>query len=162
MSRVKLDQTAVRRFGYRNAAIAVKKVQAQGIVGSKRMAPRSPAHLSGSRVPKPGRRLVDQIVATPVTFTGWTVQARIESRSNISMVMHEGAKPHRIVAKRKRALKFYWTRTVARQSGRRRIRPGQASYFKYVMHPGNRRPVRFLTTPLSVAAKSNNFFFRKT
>lgn len=161
MSRVVLNQTAVRTFGYRNAAIAVKKVQTQALVGSKRMVPRSPAHLSGSRKPKPGRRVADQIIATPPVFSGWTVQARIESRSNITMVLHDGSQPHRIAPKRGRALKFYWTRTVVRQFGRRRVRPGQASYFKHVMHPGNRRPVRFLTTPLAVAAASNNFFYRR-
>jgi hypothetical protein len=162
MSRVELNQTAVRTFGRRNGAIAVKKVQAVALSGSKRMAPRSPAHLSGSRVPVRGPRLVEQIKATPVTFRGWNVEARIESRSRITLVDHEGSKAHRISARRKKALKFFWVRTVARQYGRRRIRPGQASYFKWVMHPGNRRPVKFLTTPLAVSARLNNFFFRKT
>lgn len=162
MSRVVLNQAAVKKFGQRNAAIAVKAVQLPTAAGSKRMAPRSPAHLSGSRKPKPGKRLSESIRVTPLKFTAWRVEGRVEALSPIAMSIHQGAKPHRIAARRKKALKFYWTRAVARDFGRRRIRPGQASFFKHVQHPGIRRPVRFLTTPLAAAARANNFLYRST
>jgi hypothetical protein len=162
MSRVELNQTAVRTFGRRNAAIAVKTVQAATLSGAKRMARRSPAHLSGSRVPKPGPRLSEATKATPVTFRGWDVEARVETRVSYALTEHEGSKPHRIRPRKVRNLKFFWVQKVARQGGRRRLRPGQASYFKHVMHPGNRRPVKFLTTPLAASARLNNFFYRKT
>lgn len=162
MARVKLDPVAVRKFGYRNAAIAVKKVQAATLSGAKRMAPRSPGHLSGNRLAARGRRLSDATRATPVKFRGWQVEARVETLVPYAMTVHEGSKSHIIRPRRKRALKFYWVRTVARQYGRRRLRPGQASFFKHVIHPGNRRPVRFLTTPLAVSARANNFLYRRT
>lgn len=162
MSRVVLNKTAVTKFGQRNGAIAVKSVLTPATAGAKRMAPRSPAHLSGNRKPKPGQRLSSSIKSTQLKFTSLTVQARIEALSPYAMSIHEGAKAHRIAPRRKRALKFYWVKTVARQGGRRRIRPGQASFFKHVQHPGIRRPVKFLTTPLAAAARASNFRFYRT
>lgn len=162
MSRVNLNPTAVRTFGRRNGAIAVKSVQRTALAGSKRMARRSPAHLSGSRVPAQGPRLVEAITGTPVTFSGWDVQARIESRTRYTLTEHEGSRAHRIRPRKVRNLKFFWVQKFAIRGGRRRVRPGQASYFRHVMHPGNRRPVKFLTTPLAASARVNNFFFRRT
>lgn len=162
MSRVVLDKTAVRFFGQREAGKAVSKVARETMLGSKRMARRSPAHLSGSRVPKPGPRLTEAIHLTPMKFSVLTVQQQVMSPVNYSMTEHEGSRPHRIRSRSGKALKFYWRKRQRRGGFFRRFRPTQASYFDHVRHPGNRKPVKFLTTPLAVAARGNGFIFNRS
>lgn len=162
MSRVVLDKAAVRFFGQREAGKAVSKVARETLLGSKRMARRSPAHLSGSRVPKPGPRLTEAIHLTPMKFSVLTVQQQVMSPVEYSMTEHEGSRRHRIRSRSGKALKFYWRKRQRSQRGFRRFRPTQASYFDHVWHPGNRRPVKFLTTPLAVSARGNNFVFNRS
>jgi len=122
------------------------------------MAPRSPAHLSGSRTPKPGPRLSDAIHAGPMRFTKWEIIQDVISPNDYSMTIHERSKPHVIRPKTAKALKFYWRkRRRLRSGGSRRFRPSEASYFDQVRHPGNRRPVKFLTVPLKTAAQLHGF-----
>lgn len=161
MSRIELSRTAVRISGQIAGRKAVTIVVGQALPLMKRAAPRSPAHLSGSRRPKPGRRLSEAIVTTPMIVTTTTVAQRIEARKDYAMSIHEGARRHRIPNRTGgKVLKFKWRRVVATRGGRRRVRPTQYSYFAHVMHPGIRRPVHFMTTPLAAVARVNNFHYR--
>lgn len=60
-------------------------------------------------------------------------------------------------------LKFRWARgdfLVAARAGRRRGSSrltGRFHYFVSVRHPGNKRPVRYLTTPLALFGRINGF-----
>lgn len=159
MSRVELSRTAVRLSGHLAGRKAIAPVAQQALRGAKLTARRSPAHLSGSRRPKPGPRLSDQIHLTPVVADIWGVSQRLESNRPYTMSEHEGSRPHKIRGKGKK-LKFYWNKTIARSGGRRRIRASEPSYFNEVNHPGNRRPTKFLTGPLAAAAKLNGFHYR--
>lgn len=127
--------------------------------GSKRMARRSPAHLSGSGVPKPGRRLSEAIHLGPIRTSIWGVEQRLNSPKEYSLTEHEGSRAHAIVGRGK-PLRFKWRKRIGHRTGFRRIRPSEFSYFDSVWHPGNRRPVKFLTTPLSAAAREHGFFYR--
>src|SRR5688572_20030490 len=129
MSRIQLSQTNVRTVGQQAGRKAVSQVVNQSLPLMKRMAPRSPAHLSGSGVPKPGARLADIIRPSPMVVTAWTVSQRIEARKDYAVAIHEGARRHRIPNRMGgKVLKFRWRRVVAREGGVRRIRPRQFSY----------------------------------
>lgn len=56
-----------------------------------------------------------------------------------ALYVHEGARPHRIVARNAPLLVFFWPKA------------GRVMYLKSVNHPGN-RPHRFLVQSLSAAA----------
>lgn len=127
----------------------------------KRMAPRSPAHLSGSRKPKPGKRIVESFRVSPITVSASAVQQRIENLTPYTMSMHEGARRHRIPLRHGgKQLKFKWNKKYAIAGGRRRQRAREFSYFNNVNHPGIRKPVHFMTTPLAAVARKNNFHYR--
>jgi hypothetical protein len=160
MSRIVLDRSAILRVKQDAGKQAVGQMSRQSMAGSKRMAPRSPAHLSGSRKPKPGPRLADSIHLTALKVTPDEVSQDLVSPNDYSMTLHKGSKAHRIQGRNGRPLKFYWRKRVRTATGVRRIRPTQASYFDHVWHPGNKKPVPFLTTPVQVAATQNNFKFK--
>jgi hypothetical protein len=54
---------------------------------------------------------------------------------------------------------FTRVRPLAARAGRRRgnRRTGQFHFFIKVRHPGNKRPVRYLTTPLGLYGRANGF-----
>jgi hypothetical protein len=162
MARIVLNPAGVRLSGQNAGRTAVTKVVREVLPGMKRMTPRSPAHLSGSRKPKPGKRVVESFVVRPMTVSAFAVQQRIENRSNVTMTLHEGSKRHRIPNRLGgKVLKFKWGKRYGLPGGgRRRVRPREFSYFRSVMHPGNRKPVHFMTTPLASVARANNFHYR--
>lgn len=117
--------------------------------------------MSGSGKPKPGKRLIESYRVAPMTVSANAVQQRIENRNRIAMSIHEGAQRHRIPLRTGgKVLKFRWRKAIAIEGGRRRVRPRNFSYFVSVMHPGNRKPVHFMTTPLAQVARANNFHYR--
>lgn len=127
------------------------------------MARKSPAHLSGSRRRKPGQTLAAAIYETPQKMSIGNIEQSVVSPKEYSMSEHEGSKAHRIRGRGTKVLKFYWRKRRARTSGGfRRYRPSQASFFDVVRHPGNKKPVKFLTTPLAVAARANGFLYRSS
>lgn len=160
MSRVVLNPISVRRVAQHAGRQAVAGVVNQALPGSKRMAPRSPAHLSGSRRPKSGPRLADSISQSKMVTTATEVYQDIVSPNSYTETIHNTSKAHRIRPRRKKALKFFWRRSVPIKGGRRRVRPSTPVYFDHVWHPGNRRAIKFLTVPLQVAAKANGFKYR--
>lgn len=160
MSRVRLDQAKVRLSAIQAGTKAVRSVADPARKGARMMAPRSPSHTHGSGKPQAGPRLVETIHLSAVTATTNVVEQRLEARSRIALIAHEGSRPHAIYSRRGKVLKFRWRRIATLASGRRRIRPRAFTYLDSVWHPGNRRPVKFLTDPLALAARQNNFRFR--
>ena len=159
MSRVRLDQAKVRLSAIQAGTKAVRSVAEPARKGARMMAPRSPSHTHGSGRPVAGPRLVEQIHLSPIKASTNVVEQRLESRSRITLIAHEGSQPHAIYSKRGKVLKFRWRRIATLASGRRRIRPRAFTYLDSVWHPGNRKPVKFLTTPLATAARQNGFRF---
>lgn len=161
MARIVLNQAAVRLSGQTAGRQAVSTVVNQAYPMMRRMAPRSPAHLHGSGKSRTGPRLAESGSIGPLVTRATEVSQRIEWRSPITMTVHEGSRRHRIPLRTGgKVLKFRWRKSVAVAGGRRRIRPANFSYFVHVMHPGNRRPVHFMTTPLAAVARANNFHYR--
>ena len=163
MARIVLNQAAVRLSGQTAGRLAVSKVVNEAFPLIRRMAPRSPAHMHGSGKPRTGPRLVEAIKQGPMLVRATEVSQRINSTSPVTMTAHEGSKRHRIPLRTGgKVLKFRWRQSVAVAGGRRRIRPANFSYFVHVTHPGNRKPVHFMTTPLASVARANGFLYRSS
>lgn len=134
--------------------------------GARRLAPRGD-HRSGSGERKPGLPLIDSLRSETHTSTD-TIVERIGSTKVYAASIHQGSSPH-FINGHGRMLKFEWERgtllMAARSSGRigRRGRSrslrrrGDFFYFVTVHHPGNKRPVRFLTTPMHLYGRIYGF-----
>jgi hypothetical protein len=107
------------------------------------------------------------------------IAGRVESRVKYFMPVHDGSAPHRIVARRKKALAFFWPKVGAMtlvpkkrggtgyaiskgrkgRKGKGKISPGGRIFFigkGYVNHPGTKaRP--FLMTALDQVAGGRGF-----
>lgn len=117
------------------------------------MAPRG-THLSGSGRRRPGRPLAASLYSR-IRIKQLEAIGTVGSRKNYAATAHQGSSPHVIRGKGK-MLKFRWERgalLVARRGRRSR----QFFFFPSVRHPGNKRPRRYLTTPLSMVGKRNGF-----
>lgn len=93
------------------------------------------------------------------------VVMRIGAKAQHAATIHQGSQAHVIRSRRGKMLKFRWERgdfLVAARSGRRRgnRRTGRFHYFLRVRHPGNKRPVRYLTTPLTLYGRRGGFEVR--
>lgn len=86
------------------------------------------------------------------------ITGRVGSRKVYAATAHQGSSPH-VIRGHGRMLKFRWERGdfLLRVRGRRGT-AGQFFFFRSVRHPGNKRPVRYLTTPLIMFARANGFF----
>lgn len=80
-----------------------------------------------------------------------TVSGRVGSNREYAASVHEGAKGHPIVARRKKLLSFWWEKENVRFAGRS------------VNHPGVRPFARkqFLWLPLNIVARRHNFKTRR-
>lgn len=155
MSRVVLNRPLVLLTAQKAATPLVRKTAREVLSGAQRLAPRG-SHLSGSGGRHPGEALVPSLKATldiGVSFVESTVGSKVDHAASI----HQGSQPHIIRGKGK-LLKFEWVRgslLVSRRSGGRKSR--RFFFFKHVRHPGNKRPVRYLTTPLALYGRINGF-----
>lgn len=118
-------------------------------------------HVSGSGRPKPGKPLKASLDAD-IRVTTTSIRSKIGSKNKYAAGRHQGSDSHIIRSRRGKMLKFRWDRgdfLVAARAGRRRgnRRTGQFHYFVQVRHPGERRPVRYLTTPLHLYGRFYNF-----
>lgn len=166
MSRVRIFQTKVILTAHKLTGPHVRRASNLMIQGARRLAPRGD-HKSGSGSRKPGVSLVQSLVIeSHSTIT--SITERIGSRNNYAATAHQGSSPH-FINSHGRKLKFEWERgnllLAARRSGRirgrgpssRLRRRGDFFYFVQVFHPGNKRPVRYLTTPMHLYGKLYGF-----
>lgn len=154
-NRAQIDATARAR-----AFPLVQRVVDQVESGARALAPVGD-HLSGSGKRSRGPTLQSSIYSR-ITVNPQRVLGRVGARANHAATVHQGSQAHTIRSSRGKMLKFRWERgdfLVAARMGRRRgnRRTGQFHYFVQVRHPGNKNPVRYLTTPLSLAASRNGF-----
>lgn len=166
MARIRLDRAKVILTAHRLTGPHVRRASNLMIQGARRMAPHGD-HQSGSGSRKPGVGLV-QSLSIDSSSTVTSITERIGSRNNYAATVHQGSTPHFITGKGK-MLKFQWERgnllLAARASGRirgrgpssRLRRRGDFFYFVQVRHPGNKRPVRYLTTPMHLYGKLYGF-----
>lgn len=166
MGRVDLDMSKVILTAHRLTGPHVRRTTNLIIQGARRLAPRGD-HFSGSGTRKPGETLQQSLKVDSHT-TVYNIVERIGSKKSYAMSVHQGSSPHYIHAHGK-MLKFEWERgnllLAARARGRirgrgpsRRLRrTGAYFFFKKVHHPGNKRPVRFLTTPMHLYGRLAGF-----
>lgn len=166
MARVNIDQHQKILTAHKLAGPHVRRASNQIIAGARRLVPRGD-HLSGSGVRRPGQQLGPSLkIKSNTTVT--TISELIGSEKVYAATVHQGSSPHYIHGRGKK-LKFEWERgsllLAARSSGRirgrgrssRLRRRGNFFYFVTVYHPGNKRPVRYLTTPMHLYGRINGF-----
>ena len=166
MGRVDLNQGLVILTAHRQAEPLMRRMANLTAQGARRMAPRGD-HRSGS-----GTRVRGVPLATSIRVESQTnvhsIVKRVGSTKSYAATVHQGSSAHFIRGKG-RMLRFEWERgnllLAARQCGRIRGRGpssrlrkhGNFFYFVTVHHPGNKRPVRFLTTPMHLYGRLNGF-----
>lgn len=158
MGRLNLNRTEVVRTPQRLALPLVTRVTEQTFNGAMRLAPRG-SHLSGSGKRREGKSITGGMYRR-MRVTNSNIVSRIGSTADHAASMHQGSKAHRIPLNTGgKVLKFKWKRSLF--SGiRRRTRVKSTGGFVYlikVRHPGNKRPVRYLTTPLTQFGRRAGF-----
>jgi hypothetical protein len=105
-----------------------------------------------------GAPYVDPKAEVPheINPTSKSVTWRIGSDLPYAETVSRGSKPHTIRARNVRFMTFKWDRGDLSPRLRRRKWRGKF-LFRKVYHPGNKRPRRFLTTPLAMYARRSNF-----
>lgn len=159
MSRVILNRAEAIAIPQRLALPLVQRTAGQVHTGARLLAPRG-NHMKGSGRRQPGAQLQPSIRNT-IQIGPNRIKATIGSRKEYAATVHDGSQPHTIRAKGK-MLKFRSDRLdflVAARAGRRggNKRRGGFFYAVRVRHPGNKRPVRYLMTPLFLYGRANGF-----
>lgn len=166
MARVNIDQAKKVATAHRLTGPYVRKTTDLILQGARHLVPRGD-HRSGSGDRRPGETLAQSLtVHTDMTLN--SITERVGSKKVYAASMHQGSSPHYINSRGK-MLKFEWERgtllMAARASGRLRGRGhsrnlrkrGNFFYFVRVRHPGNKRPVRYLTTPMHLYGRMRGF-----
>lgn len=153
MARVNIDQVAKVRTAHTLAGRHHRRVVDQILSGAKHLVPRGD-HKSGSGKRRPGQTLALSLKVVSNSRPD-TLSDLVGSQKQYAASQHQGSRPHRIPLRGSgKMLKFEWERgniIVTARRGRKRGRPGARGnyfFFKMVTHPGNKRPVRYLTTPM--------------
>lgn len=162
MVRVSIDQQKKRTTAASLALRHHQRVVGRIFDGARFMVPRG-SHMSGSGKRRPGQTL-GQSLKTVAQHRPTMLVTKVGSDKRYAATAHQGSSPHFIRAKGK-MLKFEWERgnIVVRargRGGRKRGRAGPSGnyfFFKLVNHPGNKRPVRYLTTPMHLYGRMLGF-----
>lgn len=121
--------------------------------GAVRSAPRG-SHRHGSGQPVQGVNLQSSIF-DDIGLSGDSIIGKVGSRLDHALIAHQGSRPH-VIRMRGKMLKFQWERgSLLLQHQGKRART--VFFFKKVNHPGNKRPVRYLTTPMHLYGRMNGF-----
>lgn len=153
MATVVIFQPVVNAYSLSVTFPHVRRTVNQIHFGAQRLAPRG-THRSGSGERADGPNLQSSI-EDKIDVIGDVIDGRVGSRKKYAASKHQGSRPHRIVATSK-VLKFEWER--GRFSARSRRRgPSRFFFFLKVNHPGDKRPVRYLTTPMHMYGRMNGF-----
>lgn len=154
MARVHINQAKKIAHAHKVTAPYIHRTSDLILNAARRMAPRG-SHQSGSGRRRPGKPLSASLKRSTVT-TVTSITDSVGAVKDYAAAMHQGSQPHTISAAGQ-LLKFKWDRgdqlVLARRRGRigsKRPRPGKDGFFYFVRvhHPGNKRPVRYLTTPM--------------
>lgn len=157
MARVNIDQAKKVATATRLGRAHVRRTSNLILGGARQLVPRGD-HLSGSGERRPGQQL-SQTLQIRDNDSAMTLSRLIGSKKTYASTVHQGSQPHYIHARGK-MLKFEWERGALLVRGRGRGR-GRARrsyfFFKLVHHPGNKRPVRYLTTPMHLYGRMHGF-----
>jgi hypothetical protein len=162
MAKVVIDKPKTHAFAQKVTRPLVRRTCNEILLGARRLAPRG-THMSGSGKRKLGQPLQTSLKSA-VTMSLDVVEGRVGSSANWAATVHQGSQPHRIYSKKGKTLKFEWERGMAvltargrRRKGRSRVHARRFFFFAQVTHPGNKRPIRYLTTPMHQFGRANGF-----
>ena len=160
MARIRWNLPQIDLTARTHGGNLVRRVTDRVESGAKALAPRG-THLSGSGKTAAGPPLQESIYSR-LTVNSRTALGRVGAKARHAETVHQGSQAHVIRSRGGRMLKFRWDRgdfLVAARSGRRggNKRTGRFHFFARVHHPGNKNPVRYLTTPLSFYGRANGF-----
>lgn len=153
MARVRISRTEKVRTAKALTTPLVARTTSQISHFARTMVPRG-SHLSGSGRRRAGKTLSSSMYSQ-LRVGDFEILGRVGSRKRYATTIHQGSRPH-VIRSRGKMLKFQWERgnLLLERRGRGRR---QFFFFNSVRHPGNKRPVRYLTTPLSMVARRNGF-----
>lgn len=161
MGKVIIDRPKTIAYTQKVTRAHVSKTCAEILMGARRLAPRGD-HMSGSGKRKLGRSLQASL-GSNIDMGLRYVTGRVGSSANWAATVHQGSERHRIRPLGNRKLMFEWPKGVLiinarrKRRGRGRIPGPRVFFFEEVMHPGNKRPVRYLTTPMHQYGRANGF-----
>lgn len=157
MSRIVLNRTATRNSAREKGQEVALALSTKVLIGAKTLV-RQGSHRHGSGRPVAGPSLKNSLQSVRVNVNPLSIVYDVGSPLDYAASMHQGSRPHQIRATSK-PLSFFWPR--ARFQGRgRRLRTDPRVAFMSVRHPGNKRPNRFLTTPLHQFGRAAGFIVR--
>lgn len=154
MTTWKPNRLAIHRTARAKGYSVVRPMVTQTLTGAKRLAPRGDRrHGSGEVENRPS---LQSSWYTQWSENGRFITVEIGNRAAHAATISLGSKAHDILPNQKNLLAFEWPRAnfLAKRKNQslRRL-----MFFKKVHHPGNKRPVRFLTTPLQQFGRKYNF-----
>lgn len=154
MSRIVLNRAQVYRTARAKAHEVCRPLAREVLAGGRALAPR------GSRTHGSGK--VDTRPSISASFTMRRSETTkyviydVVNTANHASTVAVGSKPHMIMAKAGKLLAFSSERFNFARA--RAGRSARALFFaRKVRHPGNKRPVRFLQTPLAQFGRKRGF-----
>lgn len=157
MVRVVLNRATTLASARQRGYEVVRPLAAKTLVGA-RILVRTGSHRHGSGRRVAGPSLKASLQSVEIRTDLREIIFDVGSPLNYAASVHQGSRPHEIRATTK-PLTFFWPR--ARFISRKvRLRSDPRVFFSRVDHPGNKRPNRFLATPLQQFGRAANFRVR--
>lgn len=154
MARIRLNPVRVHQAARNKGWSEVKPLTREVLGGARYLAPRG-SHHHGSGKPVAATRLADTGRIT--YFQGVrSVYGFVRFGADWASTVAVGSRPHRIPKHGDKLMGFHWPRAQFSPRLRRRTWRGK-SFFTKVRHPGNKRPVRYLQTPLAQYGRKRGF-----
>lgn len=154
MATWKPDRMAVHRTARAKGYEVVRSVAGPVLRDARYLAPRG-THRHGSGTAVAGKRLADSLIQA-WSETPRFITSDVGSDLDYAATVARGSRPHAIRPIRKRFLVFEWERGRLLRGTRGKAGRGGLFFFKKVRHPGNKRPVRYLQTPLALWGRRAN------
>lgn len=154
MSRIVLYPTQVRLTARNKGHEVCRPLAREVLTGGKHLAPR------GSRTHGSGKTDTRTSLASSWFIRGSEsakfVTYEVGNRADHAATVALGSQPHEIRPRKARVMAFHSDRFMFER--RSRGRSARALFFaRKVRHPGNKRPVRFLQTPLAQFGRKHGF-----
>lgn len=152
MSTIRLSHPAVLKSGRERGFEAARPLTAKVLAGAQTLAPvGSHMHGSGRRVSGP--TLKASLHSRQILRSQTEIVFEIGSPLNYAATVHQGSRRHDIDGD---PLTFLWPRGRFLNGGNAR---SATPWFigEHVNHPGNKRPRRYLTTPLAMYGRQAGF-----
>jgi hypothetical protein len=158
MARIVLDRTATLNSARQRGYEVARPLASKTLIGARTLV-RTGSHRHGSGRPVAGPTLKASLRNVDISVDPREIVFEIGSPLDHAATVHQGSKAHSIPKSGLTPMTFFWHR--ARFISRTTRLPGDPQvFFLRVRHPGNKRPNRFLTTPLQQFGRAANFRVR--